>query len=282
MPIRDEADSEMGTLDISMPNSLHLENVSSCEGSPSIEFASSYEWGEIDSGLGTALHVDDGFPNNSLISVAGLETAAAAHDSFDLEVVPGLNHSAETGLHTPHQTTDTRTIGSEATPTYVDGQNGGVSGSNRSLSAPFSLKFQPKSILEPADHFAQLIARSLAATAAESHREPTPYPARDKKQLRLYPGMFSLSEVARLVGEYPVRMLQPTFSSPFIHPELCRQRPGGPPAPLAVAFACVSMKLHMEKEGEDFVCETMSNERDKLIKRLVSFRPHNNDPVRDI
>ncbi|KAL1892595.1 hypothetical protein Sste5346_006880 [Sporothrix stenoceras] len=143
-----------------------------------------------------------------------------------------------------------------------------------SLSAPFSLSFQPKSILEPADHLAQLIAKSLAATAA-AVSAPSNH-GHHRKWPRLYHGMFSLGEVARLVGEYPMRMLHPTFCSPFIHPTLCRQRPDGkggkgPPAPLAVAFACVSMKMHMEGEGKEFVCETMSQERDKLIKQLPSI-----------
>ncbi|ERT00988.1 hypothetical protein HMPREF1624_02224 [Sporothrix schenckii ATCC 58251] len=139
---------------------------------------------------------------------------------------------------------------------------------SNSLSAPFSLHFQPKSILQPADHLAHLIARSLAATAA-AERSPGDH-GRLRKRPRLYHGMFSLGELARLVGEYPMRMLQPTFCSPFIHPTLCRRRAdgNGPPTPLAVAFACVSMKMHMESEGTEFVCETMSHEQDKLIKQL--------------
>ena len=156
--------------------------------------------------------------------------------------------------------------------TSIHGQDDGQKQSNTtSLSTPFYLRIRPKSILEPADKFAQLIARSIAATAANVALKPFPDPNSDKTRLRLYPGMFSLGEVARLIGEYPARMLEPTFASPFIHPTLCRQRPGGPPAPLAVAFACVAMKLQMEKEGMGFVCETMSQERDKLIKQLVSW-----------
>lgn len=130
-----------------------------------------------------------------------------------------------------------------------------------SLSAPLFLTFQPKSILEPADHFAQLIARSSAATAAANATNNTK---------KLLPGMLSIDQIARIVGEYPMRMLLPTFRSPFIHPTLCRQHPGGVPKHMAVALACVSMKLHMEASGMEFVCETMSTQRDNLIKELVS------------
>lgn len=83
------------------------------------------------------------------------------------------------------------------------------------------------------------------------------------------PGMISLEEALRMTAEYPLRMLTETFCSPFIHPRLCRQSPLGVPEPIAVAMACVGMKLHSEQSGLAFVCDTFRERRDKLIKQLV-------------
>lgn len=85
----------------------------------------------------------------------------------------------------------------------------------------------------------------------------------------LHPGMISLEEALKMTAEYPLRLLSPTFSSPFIHPRLCRQSPRGMPEPIAVALACVGMKLHSEQSGLGFVCDIFRDQRDKLIKELV-------------
>ena len=87
----------------------------------------------------------------------------------------------------------------------------------------------------------------------------------------LHPCMINLEEALKMTAEYPLRLLSPTFSSPFIHPRLCRQSPRGMPEPIAVALACVGMKLHSEQSGLGFVCDIFRDQRDKLIKELVRF-----------
>jgi hypothetical protein len=82
--------------------------------------------------------------------------------------------------------------------------------------------------------------------------------------------MVGLEEALKMMAEYPLRMLAATFRSPFIHPRLCRNSPRGIPEPIAVALACVGMKLHSEQSGLQFVCSTFRDQSDKLIKRLVS------------
>ncbi|KAH6634748.1 hypothetical protein B0J18DRAFT_29783 [Chaetomium sp. MPI-SDFR-AT-0129] len=84
-------------------------------------------------------------------------------------------------------------------------------------------------------------------------------------------GMITLEEAVRMTAEYPLRMLSTTFRSPFIHPRLCRQSPRGMPEPIAVALACVGMKLHSEESGLRFVCDIFRDQRDKLIKELPTL-----------
>ncbi|KAK4141754.1 uncharacterized protein C8A04DRAFT_13823 [Dichotomopilus funicola] len=84
-------------------------------------------------------------------------------------------------------------------------------------------------------------------------------------------GMIALEEAVRMTAEYPLRMLSTTFRSPFIHPRLCRQSPRGMPEPIAVALACVGMKLHSEESGLRFVCDIFRDQRDKLIKELPTL-----------
>lgn len=72
-----------------------------------------------------------------------------------------------------------------------------------------------------------------------------------------------------MIAAHPLRMLAATFRSPFSHPRLCRQSPRGVPEPIAVALACVGMKLHSEQSGLGFVCGIFRDRREKLIQESV-------------
>ena len=85
-------------------------------------------------------------------------------------------------------------------------------------------------------------------------------------------GLVSLESAISMVANYPVRMLSESFQSPFIHSKLTRQCPEGMPGPIAEALACVAMKTHSEQSGMKLVCQVFQNQRDKLIKELVSTR----------
>lgn len=127
-----------------------------------------------------------------------------------------------------------------------------------SLRSPLVLSCRTKSVIhDPAG------STSLPdlAKASPAYHDPVP------------PGMIGLEDALTMTAEYPLRMLTTTFRSPFIHPRLCRQSPRGMPEPIAVALACVGMKLHSEQSGLGFVCDIFRDQRDKLIKELVCGYP---------
>ncbi|KAL2132842.1 hypothetical protein VTI74DRAFT_3241 [Chaetomium olivicolor] len=126
-----------------------------------------------------------------------------------------------------------------------------------SLRTPLLLTCRTKAVIH--DPSSSSTGLSDLAKASPAYHVPVP------------PGMIGLEEVLKMTAEYPLRMLATTFRSPFLHPRLCRQSPRGMPEPIAVALACVGMKLHSEQSGLGFVCDIFRDQRDKLIKELPSL-----------
>jgi hypothetical protein len=123
---------------------------------------------------------------------------------------------------------------------------------SNSLSGPLSLGYRSKSITKHSDSLSEV------ARAALSSHKPLP------------PGTISVEDAIKMISEYPTRMLVDTFQSPFVHPRLNRDSPRGMPEPIAVALACVGMKMHAEQSGLPFVCNIFCDQREKLLKELVS------------
>lgn len=130
-----------------------------------------------------------------------------------------------------------------ATPQYT--------GSSSSLSEPLSLGCRSKSVTKHSDSLSEF------ARAALSTHKP------------LAPGAISVEMALEMINQYPKRMLVDTFQSPFVHPKLNRDSPRGMPQPIAIALACVGMKMHAESAGLPFVCNIFRDQKDKLINDLV-------------
>ncbi|KAF2806147.1 uncharacterized protein BDZ99DRAFT_395319 [Mytilinidion resinicola] len=122
-----------------------------------------------------------------------------------------------------------------------------------SLSGPLSIGYRSKSITKHSDSLSEV------ARAALSSHKPLP------------PGTISVEDAIKMITEYPTRMLVDTFQSPFVHPRLNRDSPRGMPEPIAVALACVGMKMHAEQSGLPFVCNIFCDQREKLLKDLPSM-----------
>ena len=126
---------------------------------------------------------------------------------------------------------------------------------DNSLSDPVPLICRRRSIQDQSDSLSDLVRMSATSCGGTVLR----------------PGMIGLGEAIKMTAEYPLRMLATTFRSPFIHQKLCRKSPRGMPEPIAVALACVGMKLHSDQSGLPFVCDIFRDQRDKLIRELVGF-----------
>ncbi|KAJ5759694.1 hypothetical protein N7520_006850 [Penicillium odoratum] len=72
----------------------------------------------------------------------------------------------------------------------------------------------------------------------------------------------------QIISNYPAWMLAKTSQSPFIHHRLAHGSRQGMPEPIAVALACVGMKLPSQGLAKNFVCNTFRDQRQKVIAQL--------------
>ncbi|EEP78120.1 predicted protein [Uncinocarpus reesii 1704] len=106
------------------------------------------------------------------------------------------------------------------------------------------------------DAFASNLVPSLSALTSESSAELN-------------------QELFRMVCEYPKRMLQRDFWSPFIHHRLYRCAKAGMAEPLGIALACISAHDNSVESSSNFVDTMINTQREKLIRgfHLYSDRP---------
>ncbi|WEW56953.1 hypothetical protein PRK78_002412 [Emydomyces testavorans] len=82
-------------------------------------------------------------------------------------------------------------------------------------------------------------------------------------------------ELFQMVREYPRKMLQRDFWSPFIHHRLYRCAKDGMAEPLGIALACISAHENLVESSSSFIDNMINTQREKLIRgfHLYSDRP---------
>ncbi|KAL8768145.1 MAG: hypothetical protein Q9209_005536 [Squamulea sp. 1 TL-2023] len=77
--------------------------------------------------------------------------------------------------------------------------------------------------------------------------------------------LFGVSEIMKVIGDYPKQMLRPDFWSPFVHHRHYRCSKGGLAEPIAIALCCVSANLQSVESSLPFLCKTINAERERLV-----------------
>ncbi|KAJ5660836.1 uncharacterized protein N7484_000208 [Penicillium longicatenatum] len=77
-----------------------------------------------------------------------------------------------------------------------------------------------------------------------------------------------IRQALQIISDYPAQMLSKTSQSPFIHYRLAHGSRQGMPEPIAIALACVGMKLQSQSPAKNFVCNTFRDQREKIIAEL--------------
>jgi hypothetical protein len=80
-----------------------------------------------------------------------------------------------------------------------------------------------------------------------------------------------IRQALQIISDYPAQMLSKTSQSPFIHYRLAHGSLQGMPEPIAVALACVGMKLQSQSPAKNFFCNTFRDQREKITAELVSL-----------
>ncbi|KAL8991357.1 MAG: hypothetical protein Q9177_000198 [Variospora cf. flavescens] len=77
--------------------------------------------------------------------------------------------------------------------------------------------------------------------------------------------LFGVSEIMKVICDYPKQMLRSNFWSPFVHHRHYRCSKGGLAEPIAIALCCVSANLQSVESSLPFLCKTINAERDRLV-----------------
>lgn len=78
-------------------------------------------------------------------------------------------------------------------------------------------------------------------------------------------------ELFGILSEYPRRMLQPNFWSPFIHHRLYRCSKDGMAEPLGIALACVAAYSSSVESGFEFVDNMINSQRERLVREFHHY-----------
>ena len=77
--------------------------------------------------------------------------------------------------------------------------------------------------------------------------------------------LFGVSEIMKVICDYPKQMLRPNFWSPFVHHRHYRCSKGGLAEPIAIALCCVSANLQSVESSLPFLCKTINAEKERLV-----------------
>ncbi|KAL8887732.1 MAG: hypothetical protein Q9215_004734 [Flavoplaca cf. flavocitrina] len=80
--------------------------------------------------------------------------------------------------------------------------------------------------------------------------------------------LLGVSEIMKVICDYPKQMLRPNFWSPFVHHRHYRCSKGGLAEPIAIALCCVSANLQSVESSLPFLCKTINAERERLVARF--------------
>ncbi|KAI4251100.1 MAG: hypothetical protein LQ352_005067 [Teloschistes flavicans] len=80
--------------------------------------------------------------------------------------------------------------------------------------------------------------------------------------------IFSVSDIMKVICDYPKQMLRHNFWSPFVHHRHYRCSLGGLSEPMAVALCCVSANLQNAESSLPFLCNLISTERERIVSEF--------------
>lgn len=78
-------------------------------------------------------------------------------------------------------------------------------------------------------------------------------------------GPFSVTEIMKVICDYPKQMLRPNFWSPFVHHRHYRCSQGGLAEPIAIALCCVSANQQFAESSLSFLCNLINTQRQRLV-----------------